>query len=44
MLHEGQVRFDVSGEKKKNLTVETLVKSFGDVLNDETLLTATKAD
>jgi len=44
MLHEGQVRFDVSGEKKKNLTVEMLVKSFGDVLNDETLLTATKAD
>lgn len=44
MLHEGQVRFDVSGEKKKNLTVETLVKSFGDVLKDETLLTATKAD
>ncbi len=40
MLHEGRVRFDVSGEKKRNLSVEALVKSFGSVLKDETLLSA----
>ncbi|RTZ92281.1 MAG: ABC transporter ATP-binding protein [Deltaproteobacteria bacterium] len=40
MLHEGQIRFDVKGEKKQNLSVEALVKSFGSVLKDETLLTA----
>ncbi len=40
MLHEGRVRFDVTGERKRNLTVDALVKSFGAVLKDETLLTA----
>jgi putative ABC transport system ATP-binding protein len=44
MLHEGQVRFDVKGEKKRNLSVETLVRSFGAVLKDETLLTAAEVE
>jgi len=44
MMHEGRVQFDMSGEEKQNLSVETLVKSFGAVLKDETLLTANEAD
>ena len=44
MMHEGRVQFDVSGEEKRGLSVETLVKSFGAVLKDETLLTANEAD
>ncbi|MBW1659373.1 MAG: ATP-binding cassette domain-containing protein [Deltaproteobacteria bacterium] len=44
MLHEGQIRFDVRGEKKRGLSVETLVKSFGSVLKDETLLTAAEVE
>jgi putative ABC transport system ATP-binding protein len=40
MLHEGKIRFDVKGEKKRNLSVETLIHAFGAVLTDETLLTA----
>jgi putative ABC transport system ATP-binding protein len=44
MLHEGQIRFDVRGEKKRSLSVETLVKSFGSVLKDETLLTAAEVE
>lgn len=44
MLHEGKIRFNVEGEKKRNLSVETLIKSFGTVLTDETLLTAAEID
>lgn len=44
MMHEGRVQFDMSGEKKQNLSVEALVKSFGAVLKDETLLTASETD
>ena len=44
MMHEGRVQFDMSGDKKQNLSVEALVKSFGAVLKDETLLTANEAD
>ena len=44
MMHEGRVQFDMSGEEKRNLSVETLVKSFGAVLKDETLLTANETD
>ena len=40
MLHEGRIRFDVKGKKKRDLSVETLIKAFGSVLTDETLLTA----
>ncbi len=43
MLHEGRIRFDVAGEKKRNLSVETLIKSFGSVLKDETLFTAAES-
>jgi putative tryptophan/tyrosine transport system ATP-binding protein len=43
MLDSGHVIFDVSGEEKKNLTVDQLVKKFheikkNDFLSDETLL------
>jgi putative ABC transport system ATP-binding protein len=38
MLHEGKIRFDVSGEEKERLTVEEVVKRFGENLEDETLL------
>jgi ABC-type uncharacterized transport system ATPase component len=38
MLHEGKVKFDVQGEKKRHLTVKEVVEQFGTVLKDETLL------
>ena len=38
MLHQGQVRMDVSGEEKQNLTVREVVAKFGTTLKDETLL------
>ncbi len=41
MLHEGKVQFDVEGEEKKRLTVEEVVKRFGEKLEDETLLCKT---
>ena len=44
MLHEGKIRFDVSGEEKRRLTVEEVVKRFGENLEDETLLCKPVAD
>jgi putative ABC transport system ATP-binding protein len=41
MLHEGKVQFDVEGGEKKRLTVEEVVKRFGEKLEDETLLCKT---
>ena len=38
MLHEGKIQFDIKGEEKKRLTVEEVVKRFGEKLEDETLL------
>ncbi len=38
MLHEGKIQFDIKGEEKKGLTVEEVVKRFGEKLEDETLL------
>jgi len=38
MLHEGKIQFDIEGEEKKRLTVEEVVKRFGEKLEDETLL------
>jgi len=38
MLHEGKIQFDIRGEKKRRLTVEEVVKRFGEKLEDETLL------
>lgn len=40
MLHEGKIQFDISGEEKRRLTVEEVVKRFGEklLLEDETLL------
>lgn len=43
MMHKGEIILDISGEEKKNLTVEGLVKKFYDVkheelTNDEVLL------
>ncbi len=43
MMHEGRVIFDVSGEEKKNLTVEQLLQKFAEIsgeefANDKTLL------
>jgi putative ABC transport system ATP-binding protein len=38
MLHEGRIQFDIKGEEKKRLTVEEVVKRFGEKLEDETLL------
>lgn len=38
MLHEGRIQFDIRGEEKKRLSVEELVKRFGEALEDETLL------
>ncbi|EFK11094.1 ABC transporter, ATP-binding protein [delta proteobacterium NaphS2] len=40
MLHQGQVRMDVSGEEKQKLTVREVVAKFGTTLKDETLLSA----
>ncbi len=38
MLHEGRIQYDVQGEEKKSLTVEEVVRRFGDELKDEALL------
>ncbi len=40
MLHEGKIQFDIKDEEKRCLTVEEVVKRFGEkiVLEDETLL------
>ena len=38
MLHEGKIQFDIKGEEKKRLTVEEVVRRFGERLEDETLL------
>ena len=38
MLHEGRIAFDVSGQEKASLTVEEVVRRFGDTLADEALL------
>ena len=40
MLHEGKIQFDIRAEEKKNLTVEEVVKRFGEkmLLEDEILL------
>jgi putative ABC transport system ATP-binding protein len=38
MLHEGKIQFDIRGEEKRRLTVEEVVKRFGEKLEDETLL------
>ena len=38
MLHEGKIQFDIGDEEKKQLTVEEVVKRFGETLEDETLL------
>lgn len=38
MLHEGRIQFDIEGEEKKRLTVEEVVKRFGEKLEDEALL------
>lgn len=44
MMHEGKIIYDVRGEEKKHLTVETLLKKFEEVsgqafVSDEALLT-----
>lgn len=38
MLHEGKIQLDISGEEKKNFTVEEAIKRFGTTLKDEALL------
>ena len=40
MMNKGQIVFDVSGEEKKNLTIEKLINKFSQdgVVNDRTLL------
>jgi putative ABC transport system ATP-binding protein len=38
MLHEGRIRYDVSGEEKAALTVQEVVARFGGTLDDETVL------
>ncbi len=35
MMHEGRIIYDVSGETKKNLTVEDLLKKFGEASGEE---------
>lgn len=35
MMHEGRIIYDVSGEEKKNLTVEDLLKKFADISGSE---------
>ena len=35
MMHEGQIIYDVSGEEKKNLTVDDLLKKFADFSGKE---------
>jgi putative ABC transport system ATP-binding protein len=38
MLHEGRIQFDIKGEEKRRLTIEEVVKRFGEKLKDESLL------
>ena len=38
MLHEGKIQFDIQGEDKIQLSVEEVVRRFGEKLEDETLL------
>ncbi len=38
MLHEGKIQFDVKDDEKSRLTVEEVVRRFGEKLEDETLL------
>jgi putative ABC transport system ATP-binding protein len=38
MLHEGKIQFDLIGNEKKQLTIEEVVKRFGEKLKDESLL------
>jgi putative tryptophan/tyrosine transport system ATP-binding protein len=38
MLHEGKVQFDVTGQEKRDLTIEEVIKRFGERLKDESLL------
>lgn len=38
MLHEGRPQFDIKGEAKRRLTIEEVVKRFGEKLTDESLL------
>ncbi len=42
MMNNGEIVFDVSGEEKKNLTVDGLIKKFSEtskgMLSDRTLL------
>ena len=35
MMHEGRIIYDVSGEEKKNLTVDDLLKKFADLSGEE---------
>lgn len=35
MMHEGRIIYDVSGEEKKNLTVDDLLKKFADISGSE---------
>ncbi|MDD6565128.1 MAG: ABC transporter ATP-binding protein [Clostridiales bacterium] len=35
MMHEGRIIYDVSGDEKKNLTVEDLLKKFADISGEE---------
>ena len=35
MMHEGNVIYDVAGEKKKNLTVEDLLHKFEEASGEE---------
>ena len=43
MMHDGRIIYDVSGEEKKNLTVDDLLKKFaeasgGEFANDRMML------
>ena len=35
MMHEGRIIYDVSGEEKKNLTVDDLLKKFAALSGEE---------
>ena len=35
MMHEGRIIYDVSGEEKRNLTVDDLLKKFADISGEE---------
>jgi putative tryptophan/tyrosine transport system ATP-binding protein len=38
MLHEGKIQFNLIGDEKKQMTIEEVVKRFGEKLKDESLL------